>query len=456
MSAVVQPGCGGLSASSLALLAHADLERRIAWRNGAAVTARAFLGEVQALATQLPSAHYAVNLCEDRYRFLVAFCAIAVAGQTNLLPASRAPLAVAEILHAYPGVYAVTERSLDSVPSRQFVLPANIQAPASVQMPQIPAAHTIAIAFTSGSTGQPKANSKSWGSFCASSALNAQLLCADMAPGVVATVPPQHMYGLELSVLLPLRSNAAIHTGHPFFPADIAHALREIPAPRVLVTTPVHLRALLRESPELPLLAAIVSATAPLDPELAAAAESRYGTRVIELFGSTETCVIAHRRAARGEPWRLYPDVELRPQPDGTMVHAAYFAAPTLLQDIVELLPDQRFVLCGRNNDLLEIAGKRASLGDLTRKLLAIPGVEDGVVFALDADAGGVGRVAALVVAPGLRETDVLAALRQAIDAVFLPRPLICVAQLPRNATGKLPRDALLAALKRDVSVSAS
>jgi len=112
------------------------------------------------------------------------------------------------------------------------------------------------------------------------------------------------------------------------------------------------------------------------------------------------------------------------------------------------LLPADRFVLCGRNSDLLEIAGKRASLGDLTRRLLAIPGVEDAVVFALDADANGISRLAALVVAPGQREVDVVAALRQAIDPVFLPRPLRCIARLPRNATGKLPRAALLEALR--------
>ena len=41
---------------------------------------------------------------------------------------------------------------------------------------------------------------------------------------------------------------------------------------------------------------------------------------------------------------------------------------------------------------------------------------------------------------PGLTE-----ALRERIDAVFLPRPLLFVARLPRNSTGKLPQEALLA-----------
>ena len=73
--------------------------------------------------------------------------------------------------------------------------------------------------------------------------------------------------------------------------------------------------------------------------------------------------------------------------------------------------------------------------------------MQDGAVFALDAQVSGV-TVWRLVVAPVLGENAVLAALRQAIDPVFLPRPLRCVAKLPRNATGKLPRAALLEALR--------
>jgi len=376
-----------------------------------------------------------------------------VAGQTNLLPTSRAPQAITDVMQTYPRSYVLCERVPDAEPPRFFRMPAfcgNVEN-AAPAMPQIASQHIVAIGFTSGSTGAPKANPKTWATLCASSALNAQLLCGAGAPNVVATVPPQHMYGLELSVLLPLRSRAAIHTGHPFFPADVAHALAALPEPRVLVTTPFHLRALMHENTPLPLLQTIVSATAPLDAELAALAEQRHAADVVEVFGSTETCVIAHRRPARDETWQLYPGIDLQPQPDGTLVLAPHFSAPTLLQDIVELRAARQFVLRGRNSDLLEIAGKRASLGDLTRRLLAIPGVSDAVVFQLDADASGVRRLAALAVAPGLQAADILRVLRSAIDPVFLPRPLRLVDRLPRNPAGKLPRAALLAAFGVEV-----
>jgi acyl-coenzyme A synthetase/AMP-(fatty) acid ligase len=244
-----------------------------------------------------------------------------------------------------------------------------------------------------------------------------------------------------------------VHGARPFFPGDVAAALRDACAQRVLVTTPVHLRALVESCVDLPALAAIVTATAPLPQALAAAAEARFGCEVREMFGSTETCVIARRRTAIEERWTPLPGVRVHPQPDGTLVHAAHLPAPVALADLVEVDGDGGFRLCGRQEDLLEIAGKRASLGDLTRCLLAVPGVEDGVMLQLDEGEGnGVRRIAALVVAPGLDEAAIMRVLRDSIDPVFLPRRLLRVAALPRNDTGKLPRDALLRLLQRGMA----
>jgi len=445
MSAVVEPRA--LGGAHLSLLSAIEGNRIVAWRDGHAVDAGTFLADVATIAAQLPERACAINLCENRYAFLAAFCAIASRGQANLLPAARTSAAIAETLAAYPGSYALGDSDAFGASVRR--IPALGVNGRGTTVPHIDAAQTVAIGFTSGSTGQPKAHTKTWASFHASTTANAQGLrhCLPDATTahLVATVPPQHMYGIEMSVLLPLLAPFAVHDGHPLFPADVAAALARIDAPRVLVTTPVHLRALLRDPVELPPLAAITSATAPLPQELAAAAEARYGAPVVEVFGSTETCVIAQRRCALGEDWQLRDGITLRPQPDGTLVDAAHFEAPVGLADLVELLPGHRFRLRGRHADLVEIAGKRASLGDLTRRLAALAGVEDAVVFQLDeADAAGVCRIAALVVAPTRCETELLDELRRSIDPVFLPRPLRKVAALPRNGTGKLPRAAML------------
>jgi len=95
--------------------------------------------------------------------------------------------------------------------------------------------------------------------------------------------------------------------------------------------------------------------------------------------------------------------------------------------------------------DLVNVAGKRSSFAYLNTQLNAIPGVVDGAFFLSDAATGstGVARLGAAVIAPGLSAAELTARLRQRIDTVFLPRPLLMVEQLPRNATGKLPLQAL-------------
>jgi acyl-coenzyme A synthetase/AMP-(fatty) acid ligase len=103
-------------------------------------------------------------------------------------------------------------------------------------------------------------------------------------------------------------------------------------------------------------------------------------------------------------------------------------------------------VLHGRTADMVNIAGKRSSLGYLNHQLNAIPGVLDGAFFVRDdahASLAGVARLAALVVAPTLDVPAILQQLRERIDPVFLPRPLLRVEALPRNETGKLPQHTL-------------
>lgn len=453
MSAVIQPAteCVASPEHRSAIVA-GDPARAIAFDACGETSLSTFLSQVRGVAAALPPGRHAINLCEDRYRFLVAFCAVAVRGQVNLLPPSRAPAVVDDVLGRHADTYCIGDENLDPMPPHYWRLPTQLPE-AGGDVPHLADDALVAIGFTSGSTGRPQANPKTWGSFRTSTAQNlaalADLWPVDGTPHVVATVPSQHMYGMELSVLLPLLGGAAVHVARPFFPADIARELHEARGPRLLVTTPVHLRALVDAGVALPALAGIVSATAPLAPELAAAAEARFGCEVRELFGSTETCVIARRRTACETAWTPLPGVRLAPQPDGTAVHAPHLADAVALADLVEIEPDGRFHLRGRHADLLEIAGKRASLGDITRRLLAIPGVEDAAVFQLDrAGADGVRRIAALVVAPGRDERELLDVLRAGLDPVFLPRPLRRVAALPRNDTGKLPLHALEALLR--------
>lgn len=433
---------------SLQLLAPADPARPVAYLQGRAVSLAQFCAHVQAIAQRLPPAGSMLNLCEDRYRFLAAYAAALSVGHAVLLPPSRAEQVVAEVGDAHAGSYRWQDDDVAAALAGPQPAPLSLNA-------QIPADRTVMIGCTSGSTGQPKSYPKLWSSMHGSSARNAaairRALGVDDAtvPAIVATVPPQHMYGMELSILLPLIGGMAVHAGRPLFPADIALALGELPAPRVLVSTPLHLRTLVESSQPFPETALIVSATAPLDRELAAAVEARLGGRLLEMFGSTETCVIACRRTANGDAWRAHEGVELQPRADGTLVTAPWFVEPILLQDIVELRGDGEFVVRGRSSDMIEVAGKRASLADLTQRLLAVEGVRDAVLFQPQPDSvATIRRLAALVVAPGCSARQIRERLAASVDPAFLPRPLRIVDALPRNELGKLPRERLMEMLK--------
>lgn len=441
----------------LGLLVDTDLARPLAWRDGAPISVAAFLADVQRTAQALPARPAMLNLCGDRYAFLVAFCAALCRGQYSLLPPSRARAVIDELLHDHPGSYAAGDRPMAEPPQGYLWLPHCSADGHDDASPQFPADALAAIGFTSGSTGRPQAQHKRWQSLWHAGSHNAAVLAqaAGLAPGqcahVVATVAAQHMYGMELSVMLPLQGPFAVHSGHPLLAADVAATLAQLPAPRVLVTTPVHLRALLHAGVRLPALAAVVSATAPLPRALAQASEQFLQAPLVEFFGSTETCVIAHRQPARETRWSLYDGVDLQPQPDGTAIRAAHLPAGLVLQDVVEMDGKRHFHLRGRNADLIDIAGKRASLADLTQRLLSVPGVIDAVVVQCAARGpGSVQRIAALAVAPGLDRNQVTGQLRRMVDPVFLPRPLRLVDALPRDANGKLPHAQLMAMLREN------
>lgn len=423
------------AAAALPMFRHAD---------GRASRRGEFAATVAAFAATLPAHRYLVNVCEDRHAFAVTFAAAASRGLTVLLPPSDAPAVAAALREDYADGFVVGDRpgACHLVAPRQ-----PLAGSTDLALPVIDPAHPAAIVFTSGSTGRPQPHVKTWGSLTGAAALIAARLFDPLGRvQIVATVPMQHMYGLETAAAVPLASPHAVQVQRPVFPRDVAEALAAVDAPRVLVITPIHIRALLNSGVRLPPLALILSATAPLSVELAARAEHQLQAPVHEIYGCSEAGSIATRRSLEGPDWTPLDGLVLRPADSGCEVVGAHLPMPVPLADLLETTHHAghaTFRLLGRADDLLKVGGKRASLADLTQKLLSIEGVQDAVVFQPDSEGDVVKRPAALVVAPGRAVAEILAALAQLIDPVFLPRPLKRVAALPRNEVGKLPRAAL-------------
>lgn len=431
------------------------LDEVLGYRRGRSIRAGDFLAEAGQLAEALPSRGYALNLCADRYRFTVAFAAALMAGQTTLLPPNRLDATIEGVLEAYPAAYVLSDSPEDNRWRDAVVIGAPGSSPvAEGGVPELDPDHLAAVVFTSGSTGSSKAIEKPWYTFYHSTLINAAEMGLDLGSGpssVVATVPPQHMYGLETSVLMALFGGAAVSSARPFMPADVATALAEVPSPRVLVSTPVHLRALADPQLRLPRVELVWSATAPLDPELARSIEELYGVVVAEIYGCSEVGSLARREPAREAAWSLFAGFRLEPEGSATRVAASHLPRSYVLQDILEHDAPGHFRIIGRDEDLVNVAGKRASLADLNQALLRVPGVEDGVIFeSPKAAEGAQGRLVALVVAQGgVGGADIRAALRGEIDETFVPRPIRFVDALPRTEAGKLTRQSLLDLFER-------
>lgn len=408
--------------------------------NGAQpLTRPQLLRRAAALASQLPACRRIVNLCESRANFLIALVASMLRQQPQLLPGVRTAAALSQLEDRFPASHVVNDHLV-----RDIKVDAGTDdalAGFTMQGDEL-----VLTGFTSGSTGAAQPHDKRLRALLASARCNggailhALNLAARQPVALLGTVPAHHMYGLELTVLLPLFAGMAVHDGRPMFPADVASALAAMPAHRVLVSTPLHLRALAESELDFPQVALIISASAPLEAALAARIETRLGAPLLEMFGSTETFVIATRRTAVESEWRLYDEVHLSPAESSTRVSAPWFTQDQLLQDVLELREQRRFVLRGRSSDLIEVAGKRASLAGITRRICAIPGVADAVVYQPAAAAGTANRLAALVVGRGVTERQIIEILSAELDSVFVPRPLEFVDTIPRDAMGKIPR----------------
>jgi acyl-coenzyme A synthetase/AMP-(fatty) acid ligase len=437
------------------LLSHRTPASVVAYRGGRAVTAGQFLADANRLARRLPAGRHVLNMCVDRYRFTVGLAACLISGRASLLPSTHTEEVVRQLAQFAPDAFCLTDASDCGIelPLVQFDDGPSPELPAEdYRPPLIRAEQLAAIVFTSGSTGAPLPYRKTWGPLVHCVRAAAAALGVPEGAALIGTVPAQHMYGFESAVLLAMQTGNAFTAERPFYPADVRAAIDAAPRPRVLITTPVHLRTVLADDLELPGLDLIVSATAPLSQDLAREAERRFGAPLLEIYGSTETGQIAMRHTAERVPFTLLHGVRLRADNGQTYAYGGHVEQMTSLCDVLEQNGGNEFILHGRTADLVNIAGKRSSFGYLNAQLNAIPGVQDGVFFLREGEHAGVTgipRLAAAVVAPTLSAAALMKYLRRRIDPVFLPRPLVIVERLPRNATGKLPQQALQALADR-------
>ncbi|MDA3868421.1 MAG: AMP-binding protein [Gammaproteobacteria bacterium] len=387
-----------------------------------------------------------LNLCENRYHFLVAFTASMLEGRMTMLPANRSEGEITRLTNN-KDVQLINDSLIRDICQTVEVTSSELF---TWNIRLVPTDMIVAELYTSGSTGVPIAHQKTWGQLVSGAHQVYTRFDLDRItrPSIVATVPPQHMFGFEMSIIFPLVYGVFIHHDQPFYPLDIQRAINEVPAPCILVTTPTHLKACITLEHDWKNIEQIISATSPLSEELASQVESIMYTKAKEIYGCSEVGAIATRRVTKKPTWLLLPDFALSVINETVWLNNPVTNKTTSLPDKLEILSDGTFRLIGRATDMIKIGGKRGSLAELTAHIKYLEGVEDAVVFKLDYQENQRERLAALVIAPGFSSMQVREALSKIIDSVFLPRPLYTVQDLPYTSSGKLPIADLLTYLK--------
>lgn len=305
------------------------------------------------------------------------------------------------------------------------------------------------IIYTSGSSGEPKAIKKTIGNLLLE-ALAIKSTLPKLKTPLVASVPPNHLYGLTFSVVLPWILGVAIIDECPLHAEEVLDLMGEVKA-ELLITVPVHLSAILRQdiacAPKL-----VVSSAGRLDARLAKQWHECFGYEVFEVYGSTETGVIAHRQQLSDEHWKPFPKVCID-QYDGCLqvaspyIHSSEGKAFQSTDKVS--LHKHGFILHGRADGIVKIAGKRVSLLAVEQAVRACEGVIDVAVIAVPVN-GHIRDMtiwAALVCAEGVVMTarDVRTKLHSKLDSIEIPRRISIQEALPRGDNGKLRRSDILA-----------
>jgi malonyl-CoA/methylmalonyl-CoA synthetase len=321
------------------------------------------------------------------------------------------------------------------------------------------------LCYTSGTTGSPKGALLTHGNVLSSP--EALRLAWRWTPDdrLVLALPLFHVHGLGVGLHGSLLAGASVVLQPRFDPDAVLDATRDEDATLFFGVPTMYER--LARSPRARELAALrlcVSGSAPLPADLHAALAADVGVRVLERYGLTETVMNAsnpyegERRA--GTVGFALPGVEIRlgdgdeilvrgpnvfsgywQQPDAT--RAAFVDGWFATGDVGANDSDGYLHIVGRSKELIISGGFNVYPREVEDVLRCFPGVADVAVVGTPSDEWGE-VVTAVVVPDGAVDTDALLAYAAGELAPYKrPRVVRFVAEIPRNALGKVLRSEL-------------
>ena len=335
-----------------------------------------------------------------------------------------------------------------------------------------------AIVYTSGTTGRAK------GAMLTHRNLGSNALaltdCWGFTRGDVLlhALPIYHIHGLFVAVHCALLSASRMLWLAKFDPREVRALL---PRATVMMGVPTFYTRLLADpsfgAADCQSMRLFISGSAPLLPDTFHEFRHRTGCTILERYGMSETGIntsnpLDGERIA-GTVGPPVPGVSVRVvdadgkpcatgevggvELKGPNVTPGYWRMPDKTReeftpdgyfrtgDVGEMLPNGYLRIVGRAKDLIITGGLNVYPKEVEEKIDALPGVvESAVIGVSDADFGEA-VVAVVVAQPGhaLTENGVIAALKTEIANFKVPKRVFLVDALPRNAMGKVQKNAL-------------
>jgi malonyl-CoA/methylmalonyl-CoA synthetase len=334
-----------------------------------------------------------------------------------------------------------------------------------------------AIVYTSGTTGRSKGAMLTHGNLLSNARALVDLWGFRTDDVLLHALPIYHVHGLFVALHTALLCGARIELHERFDAAAVAAALASC---TVFMGVPTYYTRLL-EQPALTAercrgMRLFVSGSAPLLPATFAAFEARTGHRILERYGMSEAGMITSNPLAGerlpGTVGMPLPGVEVRVRtPDGARatggpgvleirgpnVFAGYWNMPERTRaeftddgwfvtgDVGTIAGDGRVSIVGRDRDLVISGGLNVYPKEVELALDALAGVAESAVFGVAHPDFGEAVLAAVVPAggPPPDTAALLAALRGRMAPFKVPKALVVVDALPRNAMGKVQKNVL-------------
>jgi len=319
-------------------------------------------------------------LCFDNsYLFIVALLATLHAGKTPVMPGHSRVSLLEHQKHLFDGL--LSDTPLDFTLPTAVVVSTHRASDVSLTFADISETACIEL-FTSGSTGQPRRVVKPVVCLDREAALLAQRFGERLAGcRIVASVVPQHLYGLTFRIFLPMSLSLPLSAAMIYYAEQLAAIA---PGHRyAFISSPAFLKRLDHQLAPPP-VELIVSAGGKLPWCDVEHTSSWLGVWPDEIYGSTETGILAWRHRRQDTcGWLPFPGVVLSER-DG-LVRAVSPLIPDPqgieLDDMLSFDEQGLFSIGARRGRVVKIEEKRISLQEVEQRVLELDGVIDAAAL---------------------------------------------------------------------------